>query len=255
MSAATMNKTWRRRLACSTVRSVKSRSADAMQMPAPTMGLLPMLSDGTKTCNVKWVFLGAPAFIPSVLPVAALCTAGSSGIAAPQAAWVACLVVAGQGKRAAELALKEAKRQGEELDGVLQIGSGLVRSKVSHEGGRLSGAGSTASFSCACSCWRWRPRHYRKGPCTTGKLANTLFLSPVKLHAGTSCFHFITWVMVCMSINIAMAGDMQELQGRDVPAAKATCAATVAWGRLKWKVFLPAAAHVCLSSCPEATAV
>ena len=53
MSAATMNKTWRRRLACSTVRSVKSRSADAMQMPAPTMGLLPMLSDGTKTCSAK----------------------------------------------------------------------------------------------------------------------------------------------------------------------------------------------------------
>ena len=33
--------------------SVKSRSADAMQMPAPTMGLLPMLSDGTKTCSAK----------------------------------------------------------------------------------------------------------------------------------------------------------------------------------------------------------
>ena len=54
---------------------------------------------------------------------------------------------------------------------------------------------------------------------------------------------------------IAVAGDVQKLQSGGMPAAKATCAATVAWGRLKWKVFLSGAAHVCLTSCPEATAV
>ena len=61
--------------------------------------------------------------------------------------------------------------------------------------------------------------------------------------------------MVRKSANIATAHDMQKLQSGGVPAAKATCAAAVAWGRLKWNVFLPAAAHVCLTSCPEATAV
>ena len=122
-----------------------------MQMPAPMMGSLPMLSDGTKTCSTKRLFLGTPSFIPSMLLMAAFCTAGSSGVAAPQAAWVACLMVAGQGKTAAELALKEAKCQGEELDGMLQVGSGLVRSEVGHERGRLGGAGSAASFPCASS--------------------------------------------------------------------------------------------------------
>ena len=68
-----------------------------------------------------------------------------------QQPWVACLMVGGQGKWAAELALKEAKRQGEEFDGVLQVGSGLVRSGMRHKGGRLSGAGSAASFSRAGS--------------------------------------------------------------------------------------------------------
>ena len=49
-----------------TVRSVKSRSVDAMQMPAPVMGSLPKLSDGTKTCSAATpLLLGVPVFILS----------------------------------------------------------------------------------------------------------------------------------------------------------------------------------------------
>ena len=60
ISDITMKKTWRRRLACSAVRSLNSRSVDAMQMPAPMMGSLPMLSDGTNTCSAAIYSLGSP---------------------------------------------------------------------------------------------------------------------------------------------------------------------------------------------------